>query len=378
MTKSSFSPSMCLMANLRLIMTVSFLILISAGCKDDEDNTPSPTTQIPTLSTVAVSGISEIAAVSGGTIVSDGGSAIVSKGVCWSTTPNPTITGNKTNDGSGSGAYVSNLSGLTPGTTYFVRAYATNGAGTGYGQQISFTTDASASLTNALESYWKLDEGTGSATEDAAGSWDLSFVSSPTWSSSGKINNCVDFGTVSQRYLERTGISSGDTNTYTLAAWINLENGSADAKMIMGMNSGVSVSNAGAAEVKIYLSTDNKLVASYHTLNGQSSPMVRIGTTDIPLNTWVHVAGVINNGNIELYVNGQPDNTNAVTNTDASKLIFSNGRVSVGTARLFNGSYNTLRWFRGKIDEAGIWTRPLSSGEIQMLYNSGNGLQYPF
>jgi hypothetical protein len=90
--------------------------------------------------TVAVTGISATSATTGGTITSDGGTAITSRGVCWSTTTAPTIADVKTVDGSGTGSFVSNITGLAAGTVYFVRAYATNSTGTSYGNQLTFVT----------------------------------------------------------------------------------------------------------------------------------------------------------------------------------------------------------------------------------------------
>jgi uncharacterized protein (TIGR02145 family) len=94
---------------------------------------------LPKLSTVAINSISTVTARSGGNITNDGGSAITAKGVCWSETQNPTVSSdNKTNDGSGTGSYTSNLTGLKPGTKYYLRAYATNSGGTAYGDQVTF------------------------------------------------------------------------------------------------------------------------------------------------------------------------------------------------------------------------------------------------
>jgi len=73
-------------------------------------------------------------------IISDGGIAITERGVCWSTTHNPTIANSKTSDGTSAGSFTSTISGLAPLTTYFVRAYATNSLGVTYANEISFTT----------------------------------------------------------------------------------------------------------------------------------------------------------------------------------------------------------------------------------------------
>jgi uncharacterized protein (TIGR02145 family) len=97
----------------------------------------------PTLTSVAVSLITAGSASSGGNVSSDGGSAITARGVCWSTTTNPTTAlTTKTTDVGTTGAYSSNIAGLSESTAYYVRAYATNSAGTSYGNEISFTTTA--------------------------------------------------------------------------------------------------------------------------------------------------------------------------------------------------------------------------------------------
>jgi len=105
---------------------------------------------LPRLTTQSISLIESTTALGGGNITSDGGTTVVSHGVCWSVTSNPTINDSKTTDGSGIGTFSSSISGLSPGTTYFVRAYATNTAGTAYGNEISFTTSlATATITDA-------------------------------------------------------------------------------------------------------------------------------------------------------------------------------------------------------------------------------------
>jgi len=95
---------------------------------------------LATLSTVPPGSITATIAVSGGDITEGGGTPVTQRGVCWSTAPNPTTAHNITNDGSGVGNYASNLTGLVAGSTYYVRAYAINSAGTAYGNQVQFTT----------------------------------------------------------------------------------------------------------------------------------------------------------------------------------------------------------------------------------------------
>ena len=94
----------------------------------------------PTVETKAVSAVTSTSASSGGNVTNPGRTDVTARGVCWSTHPNPTTGDAKTNDGSGSGAFVSMLTGLLPNTKYYVRAYATNNGGTSYGGTVSFTT----------------------------------------------------------------------------------------------------------------------------------------------------------------------------------------------------------------------------------------------
>ena len=95
--------------------------------------------QTPTISTTTVRNITGTTATSGGNITSDGGATVTARGVCWSTSSNPTVSNSHTTDGNGTGSFTSSITGLTAGTTYYVRAYATNAAGTAYGNQITFT-----------------------------------------------------------------------------------------------------------------------------------------------------------------------------------------------------------------------------------------------
>ena len=94
----------------------------------------------PTVSTTEAQNVSYTTATCGGNVTSDGSLSVTSRGICYSTQPNPTISDLKVASGSGTGAFTCNLTGLSDGTTYYARAYATNGKGTAYGEQISWTT----------------------------------------------------------------------------------------------------------------------------------------------------------------------------------------------------------------------------------------------
>jgi hypothetical protein len=120
-------------------------LVIAAFCsckKDDQPVLP------PTLTTLSATEITETSAKSGGNITNDGGGDITARGIVWSTEINPSLENHSglTSDGTGSGMFQSNITGLSAATTYFVRAYSTNSAGTSYGNDVMFETIQSSYL----------------------------------------------------------------------------------------------------------------------------------------------------------------------------------------------------------------------------------------
>ena len=120
------------------IILIAMMFLFVA-CDKNSDQTGSVPSR-PILTTSTISQITESSAASGGTISSDGGANIIARGVCWNTSPFPTLADNKTNNGTGIGDFTSSLTGLIQDTKYYIRAYATNSNGTTYGNEIEFRT----------------------------------------------------------------------------------------------------------------------------------------------------------------------------------------------------------------------------------------------
>jgi uncharacterized protein (TIGR02145 family) len=124
---------------MKKITPLFFVITTLFGCASEN----APTKTAPQVSTSTISNITLNSVSSGGTITSDGGAEITSKGVVWNTAASPTISVNtKTIEGAGTGSFSSSITNLTPSTTYYLRAYATNSSGTGYGNEISFATNS--------------------------------------------------------------------------------------------------------------------------------------------------------------------------------------------------------------------------------------------
>lgn len=116
------------------LFTIGLVLISIVSCKTEIEP------MLPILSTATISSITQNTAVCGGDITSDGGLEVSARGVCWSLRPNPTIIDSLTKDATGKGKFVSNIKNLLPDTTYYVRAYATNGDGTAYGLQVTFRT----------------------------------------------------------------------------------------------------------------------------------------------------------------------------------------------------------------------------------------------
>lgn len=110
------------------------IVILHYSCKKEEP------AKLPLLSTTPVTNITATNATSGGNITSDGGATITASGVCWGTSANPTTSDSKTSENVFIGQYTSVISGLNAGTTYHVRAYATNSVGTAYGADLTFST----------------------------------------------------------------------------------------------------------------------------------------------------------------------------------------------------------------------------------------------
>ncbi len=118
---------------------LSFLSILLFNCSSEKEIAKT----LPQLSTNSATNITLTSASSGGNITADGGAAVTARGIVWNTATAPTISlATKTTDGSGIGDYPSTITNLTPSTNYYARAYAINSVGTGYGNEITFTTGA--------------------------------------------------------------------------------------------------------------------------------------------------------------------------------------------------------------------------------------------
>jgi hypothetical protein len=168
----------------------------------------------PTVTTSAIAGITGTTATGGGNVTAGGSAAVTARGIVWSTTQNPTVTlTTKTIDGTGTGSFTSSLTGLSGGTVYYVRAYATSTAGTSYGAQVQFTTQVLPTVTTSAITGITGTTATGGGNVTAGGSASVtargivwSTTQNPTVSLTTKTSNGTGTGSFTSSL---TGLSGG-------------------------------------------------------------------------------------------------------------------------------------------------------------------------
>jgi hypothetical protein len=241
----------------------------------------------PTVTTTAISNTTSTTASSGGTVTNTGSAAITAQGVCWSTSTGPTTDNSKTIDGTTS-PFTSSITGLTNGTTYYVRAYATNSVGTSYGNEISFTATAPAFITTGLKlnldaSSASSYSGTGTEWNDISGSGNNgTLVNGPTYNSAN--NGSISFDGADD-YVN-CGTPSISVGKITVSAWVKINAGSRFQHIV----------DSSSDSWHLAILNDNRPYfyngSSYHS----AAPILEV-------NKWYLITG-IQGTTLDIYING--------------------------------------------------------------------------
>jgi len=328
---------------------------------------------LATLTTTIVSAVTLTTAVSGGNVTADGGGAVTARGVCWATTTAPTITNSLTTDGTGTGSFTSNLTLLLPATTYYVRAYATNSAGTAYGNEILFTTDpiavpvltttfaTSITLTSAISGgtitsnggasitasgiCWALTPNpvvTDSHTTDGTASG--SFPSSMTGLSAGTTYYVRAYATNSAGTAYGNDVSF--TTTSTSASLTTAVPSS--ITLTTAVSGGTIISNGGAAITVsgiCWATTQNPVVTDSHTTDGTLTGSFPSTMTGLSAGTTYHVRAYATNSNGTAYGNDlsfTTTTTTATLSTAVPSTITYTSAISGGTITSNGGATITV------------------------------------
>lgn len=301
----------------------------------------------PSIGTKAITKISSTDAEGGGIITNDGGSNVTNRGVCWSTSTNPTVSNSHTEDGIGTGYFTSKLTGLIANTTYYIRAYATNTVGTTYGTQEYFksTTSSGTIPTNGLVAYFPFN---GNANDQ-----------------SGNNNN----GTVHGAILtaDRHGISN---RAY-------LFNG-VDNYIEINHSSSLNLSQQISISFWAKLETESDYYWPYHIIEkygcwgtGQREDDVAWGVTtttgefslfalNYDYGRFYHFVMIYDGSKISIYTDGVLKESINATGT-----ILQNSNNIYISRYNFGGNY----FFDGVLDDFRIYNRALTQQEITALYN---------
>lgn len=225
------------------------------------------------------------------------------------------------------------------------------------------------SLLDNLISYWKCDENAGATSlVDSVGGNNLSKNGSATFGV-GKINNGTDLESgTSDFWSIANALQSGlgITGAFSISAWIKLE--TVGSSTIVG-----KFSDATGESYLFYVTSDGKLRLLVSVSGTDSDERFKTSSGSLSTGVWVHVVATFDpSASMKLYINGTED-TGTQSGSVPASFASNTQPVTVGA-----NSGGTPRYFDGMIDEVGIWSRALSSGEVLELYNSGNGLQYPF
>jgi hypothetical protein len=311
---------------------------------------------LATLTTTDIQNITATDATTGGNITNDGGGTISSRGVVWSTSTNPTISlSTKTTDGSGSGLFGSSISGLSANTKYYVRAYATNAAGTAYGNEISFSTN-SINIKNGLIAFFPFSGNAG----DSSGNNNHGTVNAATLTTDrfGNANRAYLFdGKTSNIYINNPFFDNG-WSEYTVAFWFNLSQMSnpnnVNASNVPVNTSphnglGFSINWGQSGKYAVWKGTPN---LGWTYLNGAQSNQAAV------VNIWKHITIQKVQNQISLYIDGVLDKSYVLSGTIASYL-----------CKMYLGSVEqpSPEVFNGKLDEFRFYKRALTTEEINYL-----------
>lgn len=231
-----------------------------------------------------------------------------------------------------------------------------------------FRTSGASSLLTSLVAYWALEEASGARIDATGRGNDLSPTNTPG-NAAGKVGNALSLASASLQYLsiaDNTDLSTGDVD-FTLACWVNLATSAVTAQEFMG-----KWDDLVALRREYWMGCFSSRFQFGVSSTGNNQTFQAANTLGVPSTaTWYFVVGwhdsVANTINIQVN-NGAVDSTSY-----SSGVIDSAERFTMGANRTVPANF-----LNGKIDEAGVWKRILTSAERTALYNSGNGRTYPF
>jgi hypothetical protein len=318
--------------------------------------TSEATAVAPTVTTTAISAILSTMATSGGNVTATGGATVTARGVCWGTSANPTVAGSYTTDSSGTGSYVSSITGLSALTTYHVRAYATNSAGTGYGADVQFTT-LTAFADDSWLARWELDPITsGTLINDVSGNGNtLGLVDCVLTTDRGaRANKALQFNGTSAYLYHITITIPNDvfalTGWFKADAWANFN--------FLFSDTNPAIGSGGYALMYVTSSNSLRFYVGHWSTVAAGSNHIDIPMTDTT--GWHFWTAMYSKALGKMYFS--IDN-GTLYSADVNYTIVSGGGILVGKG-------TATEFFSGKKDQIYFRNRILTAGEITTDYNT--------
>ena len=288
-------------------------------------------------------------ATSGGTITDEGSGTIIERGICWSKGITPITSDNRTIEGGGAGTFISNISDLDAATTYYVRTYATNKAGTGYGMAMAFTTLV-LPPTNGLVAYYPFN---GNANDQTING-NHGIVSGATLTADrfGNPNNAYHFDGINDDITGSVNNWPLYKSPRTISVWATLHT-------LVGQSSNNFFLTYGQE-------TDNNLNSVYFQYAvGIGKIVVYSGYyNDVPalfdyaFDTWYNILVTFDGTMAAIYING-------TLSAQENK----NGWNTLPANFHFGNLNNWTSFLNGEVDDIRIYDRVLNQSEIVSLYN---------
>ncbi|MCK4812431.1 MAG: LamG domain-containing protein, partial [Candidatus Marinimicrobia bacterium] len=277
----------------------------------------------------------------------------VTHGICWNTSGNPTLADSSNIEGTvdSTGTYSSIMTGLSPNTLYYVRAYATNATGTAYGEVLSFTSLPEAELI----AYWNFDEDN---TNDVTGMHNGTITGSDVTFVNGKVRRAINFGGSGYGNVE---IPSFNLPYITVEAWVNSAKYGYYTSMVT-KNYYASSWTSPWVVWELWLNENTPYPATI------GSQWHTVSIVPVSMNEWHHMAFTYDGYTVKVYVNGVEKSSAIV---DAGPITSTNGNIYIGKPASANHN------FIGMIDEVAIWDNALTPEDLLQHYQNGlNALGY--
>jgi FlaG/FlaF family flagellin (archaellin) len=311
-----------------------------------------------------------------GTEISDnGGTDIVERGFCYGVNNNPTVNDTKLKSGNGDGSYFSMISGLRENTTYYIRSYAINSKGIGYGSQVIVKTLNQASVSSNLKTgilaYYPLDGNANDASQNGISLITKGEVKLPSQGLDrfGDPGKCAGFNLYGGLITNSSKLNDSKSG-FSISLWVkslvyNSSEGILSRKFI-----GLNLINDNQEEINIYISRKNYFVNSDFYNN-----KFPLQSTILFDNNWHHIVLSLDYSNklVSYFVDGV---NQQISQVNISSLGFCN--LSIGSSyerinlpNFGNADIKYDRWgWSGYIDDVGFWNRTLSLDEIKYLYQN--------